>query len=651
MNPPRLSGFVSVAFCSCTFFLLCVLHQRAAEAASIPSFPEPAPQDEWSILLDQDRQAVLVQGRAAHAAAWGSYSDVIHKTGWGLLDLHSSPAESGEAQSYAVGFLEGALTHKRITDSLTNTWGIDFAGYAVDSIPKNVRNFVTANNQWMRAKVAANPNDDYWRTLGYLLDQVRGISDGYNYAREKEGLSRLEVDDVYMLSLINADMDDLTAALSSGGGQAQDPAHLVNESEVVLLAADVSDFDKYDLRTDRRKGHCSVLVQPTKDQLFVSHVTFDVYRNMLRMVKYLDMPLPGAQARRMSFTSFPGNLYSADGFHVVDTGLTVVETTISNYNKHLWKAVTPHSVMTWARAMVANRLATTGDAWTELQVRHNSGTCNNQWIIVDYNRFSPGEPLKDGLVWISETMPGHARRADVTPIVSEQGSWPSYNIPYFPDVRRAGGWEAMQQAHRDKADEFSYSEAPRARMFKRARDWGNVTDLDSFMKLMRSNHRHDPLNKGDHCNAISARCDLNPQDSHVYDCFGAHDAKVMQYTGLRDISFMAVLSPTYDNEPPFAWSAQNHSLDSCSPLTHVGHPDIFNFEWYKFPDKWRVHNAGVLLADTSSIAALLPSAGSALYCGAFMLCSLCFSFFYYRCSLRRSRSSVEAPEECSYFPI
>ena len=40
-----------------------------------------------------------------------------------------------------------------------------------------------------------------------------------------------------------------------------------------------------------------------------------------------------------------------------------------------WSKIKPQSVMTWARAMVANRLAADGDQWTEHQVRHNSGTC------------------------------------------------------------------------------------------------------------------------------------------------------------------------------------------------------------------------------------------------------------------------------------
>jgi hypothetical protein len=259
--------------------------------------------------------------------------------------------------------------------------------------------------------------------------------------------------------------------------------------------------------------------------------------------------------------------------------------------------------------MIANRLATNGDDWTEVQVRHNSGTCNNQWIIVDYKLFQPGKELVPGTVWISETMPGIAMRADVTATVLHQGSWPSYNIPYFVDTWRAGGWEAMQKQHPDQAAQFSYYDCPRARMFKEAREKRSITSLDTFMKWMRRNVRQDPLAEGDSCNAISARCDLNPQDSHVYDCFGAHDSKVTSWRGpgsAGDLSFFGVLSPTFDDQKPFSWSDQNVLVDTCRPEQHVGHPDTFNFGWHTFPSAVEADEAlGFSLAEDNSQVLLL----------------------------------------------
>jgi hypothetical protein len=38
--------------------------------------------------------------------------------------------------------------------------------------------------------------------------------------------------------------------------------------------------------------------------------------------------------------------------------------------------------------MVSNRLATDGKEWTKIFEKFNSGTYNNQWMIIDYNKVS-----------------------------------------------------------------------------------------------------------------------------------------------------------------------------------------------------------------------------------------------------------------------
>ena len=128
--------------------------------------------------------------------------------------------------------------------------------------------------------------------------------------------------------------------------------------------------------------HCSALVQlsPGADDLFIAHVNWDSYQSMLRIIKYLDMPLPNAKARRMSFDSYPGSLSSMSDFYRTSAGLTVTETTLDMDNPSLWPKVTPESIMVWMRGMLANRLASSGDEWTDICQWHNSGTCNNQWI-------------------------------------------------------------------------------------------------------------------------------------------------------------------------------------------------------------------------------------------------------------------------------
>jgi hypothetical protein len=75
----------------------------------------------------------------------------------------------------------------------------------------------------------------------------------------------------------------------------------------------------------------------------------------------------------------------------------VLETTIGNSNVELWKYVTPVTNLYWIRNLVANRLANNGSEWAKWFSLFNSGTYNNEWMIVDYKQFTPGQPLRPGL--------------------------------------------------------------------------------------------------------------------------------------------------------------------------------------------------------------------------------------------------------------
>ena len=74
------------------------------------------------------------------------------------------------------------------------------------------------------------------------------------------------------------------------------------------------------------------------------------------------------------------------------------------------------------RNIVANRLATDGDSWTDIFSKYNSGTYNNQWMVVDYNKFQPGKPLSANTLWILEQIPGYIERRDMTHVLSSQVS-------------------------------------------------------------------------------------------------------------------------------------------------------------------------------------------------------------------------------------
>ena len=106
---------------------------------------------------------------------------------------------------------------------------------------------------------------------------------------------------------------------------------------------------------------------------YVSHDTWNSYQSMLRILKNYKLPLrrvpkgSPVAAVEMSFSGYPGVIYSGDDFTITSAGLTVLETTIGNNNKALWRHVKARgSVLEGVRATVANRLATDGQTWTSL---------------------------------------------------------------------------------------------------------------------------------------------------------------------------------------------------------------------------------------------------------------------------------------------
>ena len=150
---------------------------------------------------------------------------------------------------------------------------------------------------------------------------------------------------------------------------------------------------------------------------------------MLRTWKTYDFT--SALGRRLSVASSPGLLHSKDDFYAVvgDGGvrLVVMETTNSVFNQtRLEEHVHPASLLSWQRASLANYLAQGPFDWTQLFTRHNSGTYNNQWMVVDMAAERPATGAWRDVLWIAEQAPGLVLAQDVSEVLQEQGYWASY---------------------------------------------------------------------------------------------------------------------------------------------------------------------------------------------------------------------------------
>jgi len=249
-------------------------------------------------------------------------------------------------------------------------------------------------------------------------------------------------------------------------------------------------------------GKCSALVKIAADlsDIYMGHSTWDSYTAMLRIYKHYSFNLTELQpaAQRVSFSSYPGEVFSDDDFFILSSKMVVLQTTNKIFNDELFEKLTPRSVLSWQRIRAANWLATSGREWSALLEMENSGTYNNQYMIIDLTKFIPGEDPHPGLLWVAEQIPGLVVFADMTKILT-LGYWPSFNVPAFPEIYNQSGYpdfihklEKYGQKYTRSTHWLSYESSPRASIFRR--DQTKVDSLEGIKAIMRSNDwKNDPV--------------------------------------------------------------------------------------------------------------------------------------------------------------
>ncbi|XP_060926880.1 putative phospholipase B-like 2 [Limanda limanda] len=550
----RINKMFSVGSCSSVsvaFYVLCL----TCVGAEVKS----------AVIDAHSGELTVVDGFQKDFVAWANFTDDIQTSGWSFLEVTTSSKYNDSIQAYAAGAVEAAVTSQLIYKHWMNTLMgycgpfTSQAGYC-----ERLKAFITTNLQWVQDQIEKHLNSPYWYQVRLALLQLKGLEDSYNDELSLPTGPLSFNPFGFLLFQLGGDLEDLESALNKS-------------SQTRPLGS----------------GSCSALIKllPNNKDLLVSHDTWNTYQSMLRIMKkytfeFKVSPLDNyfILGRIQAFSSYPGSIFSGDDFYILSSGLVTLETTIGNSNPALWKFVQPTgSVMEWLRNIVANRLAVTGKTWAEIFTKYNSGTYNNQWMIVDYKYFTPGKTdIKEDLFVVLEQIPGLVVYADKTEELLKKGYWASYNIPYYPAIFNSSGCNELVEKF---GPWFSLEQNPRAQIFRRNQT--DVTDVDSMVRLMRyNNFKEDPLSKCKGCdppgngeNAISARSDLNPangtypfgalsQRSH-----GGTDMKMTSYKMYQDYGMVAVSGPTWDQVPPFQWSTSPYK-----DLMHMGHPDTWAFK-------------------------------------------------------------------------
>ena len=483
-------------------------------------------------------------------------------------------------QSYGAGIVEGILTAELIHSHWLNTVKDYCEGDTMKDICPKINDYRQKNIEWVTSMIdyyCPSKNSDpnkctpYWHQMALYFIQIGGLEKGYEHAVALGRVPAIPKGDFYFMNMVG-DLKDLVRVM---GGE---------YSPVFDITGGSSAFIK---------------LLPSNQDLMIAHATANSYQTMLRIIKKYNFGyhlsphhtglIPG---QIMVFSGYPGMVHSGDDFTLMpQSGLTTSATTIVNFNDEtLWNHVKPENqIVEGARATVANRLAMFGREWTELFSRMNSGTNNNQWVVINYKLFNPGdEHLPNGLFWVLEQIPGYVHAEDMTHVLGKQTYWSSYNIPYFHHINKMSNYTELV----DKYGEwFDYNKTPRALIFHR--NHTKVVDISTLMQLVQYNHhQEEPLSTCSHCspqfyaqNAISARNDLKKKDAPGHGCHGGIDAKATNSKLMREGQLFAISGPTTNNNdlPAFQWS----KFDDKTCLHH-GQPDMWNFP--PFLLDWKIEN-------------------------------------------------------------
>jgi hypothetical protein len=521
------------------------------------------------------------------ADAFGYYYTDVGNSNWNYLDAHAQTKAASVAEHMhymrALGFLEGYST----CSTIKTFWGNFYSAVFGTDLPgAQTLGFLRDNYKWMQKMADENAaTDDYWFTVQGALKQINGVFEGF-----VAGCSSPE-------------------AVRAGNHDAQDIFRTLDNPTLEHFLMINAWGDLYQIalkywepgRNSRLHGNrrvasakkklvqrCSAIVKllPDLSDVVFGHATWDTFESLgPRIFKHYSFPLMQASGKTgpqydIYFSSSPAVLSSVDDFFTVSgySNLGVMETTNSLYNVKLLDLVVPETVLSWTRAITSHQMAKDGADWATQFARYHSGTYTNQWMVLDLNLFTPGSKPGAGFFTVTEEVPGLIHTEDMTASLVSDSYWPSYNVPYFPDIFQQSGYATVCKFDKDEC----HDTAPRAFIF---RDYHNtVVDAASAEKLLSYNNwQKDAASKNDSCNAIACRGDLEPNVASQ-GAFGALDAKVSTVLQAKSATpkILARNGPTHYDQPVFCWS----KLVDEPSYVHNGQPDCYDFPTTTFPPSY-----------------------------------------------------------------
>ena len=486
------------------------------------------------------------------------YTPNLEEVGWDFLSITTNNKFSDELQAEAAGRLEASLTKERIFNHYTNM--LSTAGH----LKEETAGFFKRQEEFILSKKDEYSSDSVLYNAYLLYLQFKGLREQYNEEVEESK----KIDDIEF-NVVNSfgDVFDIDSKYRKPNFDEMDKDEIY---EYFLL-----------------NNHCSGMIKLKYDlsDVFFGHNSWYYLNMMTRIFKEYNFNFndKSIKTHNVMFSSYPGSLASNDDFYYTSKGLVVIETTNSNYNSSCYDLITEESLLCWQRVQISNRMSQSAKEWTEVFSKYNSGTYNNQYMVLDTKRIEFGNytKIKDNTLMIIEQIPGFVEVNDVTDHL-KFGYWPSYNLPYGKEINKYSNiTQTVNSKPERKMELYSmYDTCSRANIMRR--DNNKINDIETMKDFMQYNDfRNDPFSHGEPGESIASRYDLREKNPI---CYGAFDTKLSSVREVKESEKKTIYlysGATRKVEPPMTFNS-----DACVNVTHIGIPDTPNNPWITFNNKF-----------------------------------------------------------------
>lgn len=567
-----------------------------------------------SLRMDKRTHAVTVDTheRDVNTLAHGCYEDKMSTTGWSNLEVAGTD-DTGVplvVRAWGAGLVEGLLTYDRIREFSANVEDlhkIDLRGEgARNAVERVTRMALIAWEEYAGGDAAHEPEDDLSRQAWAALIQMRGIRDGYNLLAYRAGLIRLSALQVMTMNMhaelpamvelygrseqaraydraehLSPDyMDESHALLQTKLGEVSADSikqHTLNAVDYNYASAG-TEADQQESRTfarwSRHQPGGSAIVKRLgplgdPDDLLAGHVTNGDYGEMTRIIKTYKLNWK-APVKTVTFSSYPGCISSTDDYFITDTGFVYMSTNLwlPDAGEYALPARTNDGLPAFLRALIATRLATQPRSWARIYGFVNGLAGAKQWLIADYGKLKPGQPIADDTVWLVEAMPRLQEAGDVSQAIRDDAFFEVHGVPHFKRIREAYGL--------DPNGPGSYEESRRSALLDKA---ASVETLASAREVLTE---AEPSRRGVQI-PISPRNDLDPNRPVPA---GGIDAKVTSKCLMSKMGMQAKSGPPVTTHGSvFTWQ-DNEGNELFPGWPHQGLANQWNFEWTSvLPDR------------------------------------------------------------------